>query len=65
LGAIVVRSAADAGESRSLDRTSASAGASINVGAVVDRDDLDYVPFLIDPINDQPVLSARSRLKYV
>ena len=44
-------------ESRSLDRTSASAGASINVGAVVDRDDLDYVPFLIDPINDA-VLTA-------
>jgi hypothetical protein len=33
-----------------MDRLSASAGASIDVGAVVDRDDLDHVPFLIDPI---------------
>jgi len=34
-----------------LDQPSASAGASISVSAMVDRDDLDHVPFIVDPIN--------------
>ena len=46
-------------EPRYLDRRSASAGASIDVSAVVDRDDLDHMPFLVDPIKDA-VLTAPS-----
>jgi hypothetical protein len=47
-------------ESRCLDRLSASAGASINAAAMVDRDDLDDAPFLVDPIKDA-ILTAPGR----
>jgi hypothetical protein len=45
---------------RSLDQPSASAGASISVSAMVDRDDLDRVPFIVDPIKDAVLTAPRS-----
>ena len=56
---VVGRSFLTRTESRYLDRPSASTGASIDVCAVVDRDDLDHMPFLVDPIKDA-VLTAPS-----
>jgi len=43
-----------------LDQPSASAGASISVSAMVDRDDLDHVPFIVDPIKIAVLAAPRS-----